>query len=119
MYRIISVVFSVVFATSLMTINYFNHFYAEKALQKDAEQLLYQFHDTLLEAHKVLEALPDPEIIQCNDATRELLAKYSFESPAIRLIGVLHGEEQFCASEPIHIDLSHYHQRLMQQGAMN
>ncbi len=113
MLRTVLLIFTIVFALSLGTLNYFNHFYAKKAMQNDAEQLLYQFHDALLEAHQILVDLPDPVEFQCNDKTREQLAKYSFESPAIRLLGIMHSNEQLCASEAIHIDLSHYQQRIM------
>ncbi len=82
-------------------------------MQNDAKQLLYQFHDTLLEAHQILAELPDPAEFQCNNETIQQLAKYSFESPAIRLLGIMHGKEQLCASAAIHVDMSHYHQRVM------
>ncbi len=116
MLRLVLLIFAAVFALSLGTLNYFNHYYAEKAMQSDAEQLLYQFHDALFEAHQILASLPDPVEFQCTDETRELLAKHSFENPAIRLLGVIHGNEQHCVSEAIHLDMSHYHQRIMDDG---
>ncbi|MCP3686868.1 MAG: cyclic diguanylate phosphodiesterase [Gammaproteobacteria bacterium] len=113
MYKTVSATFVIVFAVSLLTLSYFNHFYAKKALERDAEQLLYQFHDVLAEGVRVLESLPDPDQFQCNQQTIKQMAKYGYESPAIRLIGISHGDEQFCASGPIHVDLSHYQKRLM------
>jgi len=113
MISIVLPIFTTVFVLSLGTLHYFNNFYANKAMQNDADQLLHQFHDALLEAHQILADLPNPAEFQCNELTRKQLSKYSFESPAIRLLGVMHGEEQQCASETIHIDLSHYQQRVM------
>jgi hypothetical protein len=46
--KITASIFATTFALGLITVNFFNHFYAEKALHKDAEQLLYQFHDAML-----------------------------------------------------------------------
>ena len=57
-------VFAVTLTLGLITVNFFNHFHAKKALHKDAEQLLYQFHDAMLEAHDILENLPNPDTFQ-------------------------------------------------------
>ena len=111
--KVTTSIFVIAFATGLATVNFFNHFYAEKALQSDAEQLLYQFHDALLEANKILNSLPEPKAFQCSQADIEQLAMLAFEHPAVRLIGVFHGEQQNCASEQIHFDLTDYHQRIL------
>ncbi|WDE00708.1 EAL domain-containing protein [Thalassomonas actiniarum] len=111
--KITTSIFVITFAAGLATVNFFNHFYAEKALQNDAEQLLYQFHDAILEADKILAGLPDPELFQCSQKDIEQLAMLAFEHPAVRLIGVLHGDQQACASEEVHIDLSDYHERVL------
>lgn len=113
MIKIIGPIFTLVFAICLATVNYFNHFYAKQALQSDAEQLLYQFHDALLEAHEVLSVLPDPEAFECNEETIKQLAHLTFEHPAVRLLGIMHGHQQDCASEPVLVDLSDYHQRVI------
>jgi len=111
--KITTSIFAVTFVAGLATVNFFNHFYAEKALQNDADQLLYQFHDALLEAHKILDSLPAPENFQCSKTDIEKLAMLAFEHPAVRLIGVLHGNKQDCASEEIHLDLANYHEQLL------
>ncbi|WP_053005815.1 EAL domain-containing protein [Kiloniella spongiae] len=111
--KITSSIFAITFVAGLATVNFFNHFYAEKALQKDAEQLLYQFHDALLEAYKILDTLPEPEDFQCTKSNIEQLALLTYEHPAVRLIGVLHGNKQACASEDIHIDIEDYHERIL------
>jgi len=111
--KITTSIFAATFTLGLITVNFFNHFYAEKALHKDAEQLLYQFHDAMLEAHKVLESLPEPESFQCSEEDIKQLAMLAFEHPAVRLIGVLHDQEQHCASENVHINLTDYHQRIL------
>ena len=46
---IVAMIFIVNFVAGLATVNYFNQFYAQKSLENDAEVLLYQFHDTLVE----------------------------------------------------------------------
>lgn len=106
-------VFCVAFAVGLATVNFFNHFYAEKALQNDAEQLLYQFHDALLDAHKILNTLPEPDDFKCTQSDIEQLARLAFEHPAVRLIGVLHDNNQACASEDIHIDIDNYQEHML------
>ncbi|WDE13457.1 EAL domain-containing protein [Thalassomonas haliotis] len=111
--KITTSIFVITFAAGLATVNFFNHFYAEKALQNDAEQLLYQFHDAILEADKILAGLPEPELFQCTQKDIEQLAMLAFEHPAVRLVGVLHGDQQACASEEVHIDLSNYHERVL------
>jgi len=111
--KITASIFAVTFAAGLATVNFFNHFYAEKALQNDAQQLLYQFHDAILEADKILAGLPEPELFQCTPQDIEQLAMLAFEHPAVRLVGVLHGDTQACASEEVHIDLSNYHERVL------
>ena len=111
--RITTSIFAVTFVAGLATVNFFNHFYAEKALQNDAEQLLYQFHDALLEAHEILDSLPTPENFQCSKTDIQKLAMLAFEHPAVRLIGVLHGDKQDCASEEIHFDLANYHEQVL------
>lgn len=111
--KITASVFAVTFTLGLITVNFFNHFYAEKALHKDAEQLLFQFHDAMLEAHDILENLPNPDTFQCSEEDVKKLAMLAFEHPAVRLVGVLHGQEQHCASENVYIDLSNYHQRTL------
>ncbi len=116
MAKIIGLIFLIVFAACMATVNYFNHFYARQALQSDAEQLLYQFHDALLEAHEVLDTLPDPEVFACNPETVKQLAYLTFEHPAVRLLGILHGDQQDCASEPILVDLSNYHERILSRS---
>ncbi len=113
MFKIVGLVFVIIFAACLTTVNFFNHYYAESALQSDAEQLLYQFHDALVEAHEVLDALPEPDEFQCSEQTIEQMAKLTYEHPAVRLLGVLHAEEQACASKPIHMDLSDHHERVI------
>lgn len=111
--KITSSIFVITFAAGLATVNFFNHFYAEKALQSDAEQLLYQFHDAILEADKILASLPAPKEFQCTKDDIAQLAMLAFEHPAVRLLGVLHGDQQACASEDVHIDLANYHQRIL------
>ena len=110
--KITTSIFAVTFLAGLATVNFFNHFYAEKALQNDAEQLLYQFHDALLEAHEILDNLPAPDKFQCSEADIKKLAMLAFEHPAVRLIGVLHGNKQDCASEQVHLELADYHERV-------
>lgn len=116
MRKIVWAIFFLVFAACLATVNYFNHYYAERALQSDAEQLLFQFHDALVEAYEVLDALPDPERFECNEETVAQLAQLTYEHPAVRLLGVLHGDQQACASQPVQIDLSHYYERAFNRG---
>ena len=43
----------------------------------------------------------------------------AFEHPAVRLVGVLHGQEQHCTSENVHIDLSNYHKRTLNPDKHN
>lgn len=112
-------VFAVTLTLGLITVNFFNHFHAEKALHKDAEQLLYQFHDAMLEAHDILENLPNPDTFQCSEEDVKKLAMLAFEHPTVRLVGVLHGQEQHCANENVHIDLSNYHKRTLNPDKHN
>ncbi|WP_168203980.1 EAL domain-containing protein [Aliikangiella coralliicola] len=105
--------FVIVFASGLAGVRYFNHFYVENVLKNDAEKLLYQFHDALTKAREVLDSLPAPLSFSCNRQSIKQLAKLAFEHPSIRLIGVKHGDQEACASEPIDVDLSHYHDRIV------
>ena len=89
-------------------VNYFNHFFAEQSLKRDAEQLLFQFHDALTEASIALHKLPDPEAFQCNAATQEMLAQASFDNPAIRNLTIIHGADQYCSSSAMKINLEDY-----------
>ncbi len=109
----LGLVFVITFVVCLTTVNIFNRYFAERALQSDAEQLLYQFHDALVDAHDVLDTLPEPNEFQCSEQTIEQMALLTYEHPAVRLLGVMHGDEQTCASKPIHMDLSDYHERVI------
>lgn len=89
-------------------VNYFNHFFAEQSLKRDAEQLLFQLHDALTEASLALHKLPDPELFQCTPSTKEMLAQASFDNPAIRNLTIIHGSEQYCSSSAMKIKLEDY-----------
>lgn len=108
MKRIISLIFIGVFSACLIMVNFFNHFFAEQSLKRDAEQLLFQFHDALNEANNVLHALPDPDQVQCNPTTQARLAQANFDNPAIRNLSIIHGQDQFCSSSAIEIVLEDY-----------
>ncbi|SFC78215.1 EAL domain-containing protein [Pseudoalteromonas denitrificans] len=111
--KITSSIFLITFVAGLATVNFFNHFYAKKALKSDAEQLLFQFHDSVVEAHKMLDSLPEPENFQCDNKNIEKLAMLEFEHPNVRLVGVFHDNKQACASQDVHIDIRNYHERVL------
>ncbi|MCP3669212.1 MAG: hypothetical protein GY814_02000 [Gammaproteobacteria bacterium] len=108
MKKILSFVFLGIFMASMASISMFNHFYAKRAMERDTEQLLYEFHDALTSAHNILANLPDPENIQCSKETVSRLVMHTFEHPSIRLLGVLHGKDQICSSSEIQEDISSY-----------
>lgn len=116
MRTIIASIFVTIFAVSLAAVSYFNHFYAERALQRDTEQLLFEFHDALVEAKSMLAGLPEPDDFRCNDKTYGELVHLSFENPAIRLLGVLHDNEEYCASDAVTVDLSAYKSHALSGG---
>jgi hypothetical protein len=89
-----ALVFIVSFLLSLASVGSFNHFYATNAIEKDTQQFLFQFHDALVSSREILANLPDPQSFQCNNKTQEQLINIAFEQPAIRLLGVLHGEKK-------------------------
>lgn len=113
MKRIISVIFIGVFTACLIMVNFFNHFFAEQSLKRDAEQLLFQFHDALNEANLALHSLPAPDQVQCNAKTMALLAKTNFDNPAIRDLTIIHGLDQYCSSSAIQIQLEDYKEHLI------
>lgn len=108
MKKILALVFLSVFVIGLASVSMFNHFYADRAMEKDTQQLLYEFHDALLTAQTILKGMPEPEEFNCTPATQELLVKQTFENPAIRLLGVMHGDEQTCTSSDLHEEISSY-----------
>jgi hypothetical protein len=89
-----ALVFIVSFLLSLVSVGGFNHYYASNAIEKDTQQFLFQFHDALVSSREILANLPDPQSFQCNNKTQEQLINIAFEQPAIRLLGVLHGEKK-------------------------
>ncbi len=105
------VVFLLSFIVSLASVSRFNHYYAEQALVKDGQQLLFEFHETLVAAGKILADLPDPQTFRCNANTSAHLIEQAFEHPSIRLLGVLHGEQEYCANSTATMTLSNlnYH----------
>ncbi len=113
MKRIISLIFIGVFSACLIMVNFFNHFFAEQSLKRDAEQLLFQFHDALNEANLALHKLPDPEQVQCNEATQARLAQASFDNPAIRNLTIIHGQDQYCSSSTIEIAIEDYKEHVI------
>ncbi len=106
-------VFFGVFSISLVTVNYFNNFYARNALARDAELLLYKFHDSLVESYSVLNSLPAADELQCSDNTKQDLAKLAFDSPSLRLVGIHDSEGQYCLSESVHFDMMNYYGDLL------
>jgi sensor c-di-GMP phosphodiesterase-like protein len=102
------VVFIISFLLSLASVGSFNHFYATKAIKKDTQQFLFEFHDALVSSKKILTNLPDPQLFQCNKETREHLINVAFEEPAIRLLGVLHGEESYCTNTTAEITFANF-----------
>ena len=100
-----ALVFIVSFLLSLASVGSFNHFYATNAIEKDTQQFLFQFHDALVSSREILANLPDPQLFQCNSKTKEQLINIAFEQPAIRLLGVLHGEKSYCANTTAEITL--------------
>ncbi len=105
-------VFIISFILCLASVSSFNHFYAIQALEKDTKQLLFEFHHALLSSRKILSELPDPEDFKCNEQTSAYLIEQAFEQPAIRLLGVIHNEQEYCANTTATIALSdfNYHQ---------
>lgn len=114
--KISAIIFVTSFSVCLATVNYFNNFYAKNALERDAEYLLYQFHDALVKARQVLDSLPGPDEFVCNEQTLEKLAALAYKHSAVRLIGVFHDKKQACASESLQLDLSNYHERLFHEN---
>jgi sensor c-di-GMP phosphodiesterase-like protein len=103
-----ALVFIVSFVLSLASVGSFNHFYATNAIEKDTQQFLFQFHDVLVSSREILTNLPDPQSFQCNNKTRDQLINIAFEQPAIRLLGVLHGEKSYCANTTAEITLANF-----------
>ncbi|MCP4494990.1 MAG: cyclic diguanylate phosphodiesterase [Gammaproteobacteria bacterium] len=115
--KIALLIFAVTFSIGLATVSYFNHFYAEKALYSDAELLLYQFHDAILDAKEVLKSLPQTGKIDCNSIGIERLSQLSYRHPAVRLIGVLRNDGHSCTSAPVNFDLSKHHKQIRSQNS--
>ncbi|MEW6994725.1 EAL domain-containing protein [Colwelliaceae bacterium MEBiC 14330] len=101
-------VFIISFLLSLASVGSVNHFYATNAIKKDTQQFLFEFHDALVSSREILTNLPDPQTFQCNNKTQEQLINLAFEQPAIRLLGVLHGEESYCANTTAEINLTNF-----------
>lgn len=106
-------IFTITFAVCLSSVIFFNHYYAEKDLQKDADLLLYQFHNALSEVHTLLDDLPGPEKFQCTRNNLDKLSMLAFEHPAVRLIGVIHGNKKKCSSEQEYFDLASHYERVL------
>jgi EAL domain-containing protein (putative c-di-GMP-specific phosphodiesterase class I) len=103
-----AVVFIISFLLSLASVNSFNHFYTTKAIKKDTQQFLFEFHDALVSSRKILTNLPDPQLFQCNKKTREQLINIAFEEPAIRSLGVFHGKESYCTNTTAQITFANF-----------
>jgi sensor c-di-GMP phosphodiesterase-like protein len=105
-------VFIISFVLSLASVDSFNHFYAVQALKKDTQQLLFEFHEALVSSRKILSKLPDPQQFQCNETTSAYLIEQAFEEPSIRLLGVIHDDQEYCANSTATIALSdfNYHE---------
>ena len=105
-------VFIISFVLCLASLGSFNHYFAVQALKKDNQQLLFEFHDALISSRKILSELPDPQKFQCNENTSAHLIEQAFEQPSIRLLGVIHGDQEYCANTTATIALSkfNYHE---------
>ena len=95
--------------------NYFNYFFAEQSLKRDANQLLFQFHDALDEASKALHNLPDPEKFECTEQTRRQLSAINFDNPAIRNLTIIHDGKQYCSSSNLQLVLKNYREHKLDQ----
>ncbi|NTS78361.1 EAL domain-containing protein [Catenovulum sp. SM1970] len=101
MNKILPMIFLFVFIICMASVSSFNNFYAKGALERDTEQILYEFHDTLITAHNVLEQLQIMSNDQCSDKLKGQLERTVFEQPAIRLLGVWKDGDIFCSSAGI------------------
>lgn len=108
MNKTVAIIFTGTFAICLVMANYFNYFFAEQSLKRDAEQLLFQFHDALEEASKALHSLPSPDEFECTEDTKQLLSEINFRNPAIRNLTIIHGNEQYCSSSNLTLVIEKY-----------
>ncbi len=105
--KVISV-FITVFCSCLFAINYFNHFFAQNELKRDAEQLIYQFHGSLDEAREVLNELTLDNSFKCQGPVDKTLAANSFDAPAVRWLAVYDSGGKGCSSDGSQLDFNDY-----------
>lgn len=106
--RVLYIIFVSVFVACLASMNVFNHFYAKRAMERDTEQILYEFHDALGAVHSVLEKLPIIPNEQCSSILQSELERAAFEHPAIRLLGVWQDGITLCSSSDVKEELASY-----------
>lgn len=108
MKKLLTIVFLLVFLVGLASVSMFNHYYADRAMERDTQQLLYEFHDALMSAQAILAEMPDPEDFECTPDMLNRIVMQTFENPAVRLLGVMQGDKQICSSTELHEEISSY-----------
>ncbi len=94
------------FAICMSSSSYFIHFFAHRALERDAELLLTYFHSSLSEAHTLLSRVKKDGLYKCSDTLERSLETYEFESSSVRWLGVVDEDNNLCASDPNNVDLN-------------
>ena len=116
LYKSIFGVFTIAFVVCLASVSFFNDFYARQSLQRDAEQLLYQFHDALLEARRLLNGFPVSENAPCDEQASKQLAELAYTSPAVRTLGFINSDGKGCVSAPHFPELTTYRESIERQA---
>ena len=91
-----------------MSFSVVNGYLVEKALSRDAELLLFDFHKSLLNAHNILEKHAASGREMCAPETLNDLSLDVYNHVSIRMLGVAENRTIKCATEGPQLHLSEY-----------
>ncbi|MEH0771923.1 EAL domain-containing protein [Vibrio alginolyticus] len=91
-----------------MSFRVVNSYLTTKALSRDAELLLFDFHESLLDAHGILDKYSDTELDICTPQVLAALSLDVYHHAAIRMIGLAENGAIQCATDGPSLHLSQY-----------
>ena len=108
--KISVLVFVVTFLLGLLSIHSFISYFASESLKRDVSQMLYLFHDAVLDAETSLSDFAKMNYAGCTADLAEKLNDSVFKHPAVRWIGIETEQGENCYSNPKHIDTQKYNE---------
>lgn len=94
----------------LLTIPIVQEKISQEVLKRDAQLLLYQLHDDLVDAFKVKQKVYDTVTKGCTGETSNHLEKFVLEHPSVRWIGVDDYKMRHCSNTNTKLTFAHSHQ---------